>query len=75
MAIKVEINDETQSVFVQFNNGTTLDWVPWDRRGPNKYLKDGETEHYEDGCTITRLGARELTYDPNLIRPRVKAKK
>jgi hypothetical protein len=75
MATKIEINDDTQSVFVQFNDGTTLDWGPWDRRGPNKYLKDGETEYYEDGCTVTRLNARELTYDPNLARPKVKANK
>lgn len=75
MAIKVEIYDDTQSIFVQFNDGTTLDWGPWDRQGPNRHLKDGDTDHYDDGCTVTRVGARELTYDPNLVRPQGKAKK
>lgn len=69
MATKVEIYETTQSVFIQFDDGTTLEWKPWDRRGPYSYLQDEETEYYEDGVTVTRLGARELTYDPNLVRP------
>jgi hypothetical protein len=75
MTAKVEINDETQSVFIQFSDGTTLEWKSWDRAGPFGYLQDKETEYYEDGCTVTRLGAHELTYDPNLVGPKTKTKK
>lgn len=69
MATKIEINDDTQSVFIQFNDGTTLEWKPWDSGGQYGYLRNEETEHYEDGSTVTRIGAHELTYDPNLVRP------
>ena len=63
----VEIDNENETIFARFDSGTSISVDKWDRKGDTSHLLDGQTEHYDDGCTATRVGPYVIWFDPDLL--------